>query len=184
MKLKIGLGVLIVVAVVLGALFLGDFRTQTTNNDLLETKIQTDTLSLQKIGQAAKTANNEVIVLNAKIAEAQNGIKSSDNIISGTVNANNIMKAIFEQGSLYQVTLIPLSTQPWITVDRNNSTLRVFTVALSASGDAPNLFNFIKWLQASPFSSLVIENMRIAKSSDAENSSGLESKINLAIYSK
>jgi hypothetical protein len=54
MKLKIGLGIFIVIAIIFVAKFLTEFINESALANSLTTKIQANTLALSKISQSAK----------------------------------------------------------------------------------------------------------------------------------
>jgi hypothetical protein len=184
MKIKVGLGIFIIVAIVVGSVILSAYRTHSASAVALGDKIKLDTLALGKISQSAKTANNQTIELNSQIQEMQDKIDAASGVILDDVNANAIIKAIYAQSTVNQVTLVPLSTQPWNQLDNNSGELRVFRISFSATGLENNLISFIQWLQNSSYSSLVVENYVLTRTVNQNGSITSASQIDMALYSK
>jgi hypothetical protein len=182
MKIKIGLGIFIIIAVIVGSVFLSAYRSQSASSDALEEKIRLDTLNIGKINQSAKTANNQTAEINIKILETQAEIDVAGNEIMDGVNANAIIKAVYAQSTTDQVSLLPLSTQQWSQL--SNSDLQVFRISFTAAGIENNLVSFIQWLQNSPYNSLVVESYSLNRSVDQDGAVSYISQIDLALYSK
>jgi hypothetical protein len=185
MKFKIGLGIFIVIAAIVGAKLFIDFKNDRILADTLTAKIQTDTLALGKISNSAKAINNEINSLNAEIVKTQDELQASGRIIPDQVDPNEVIKIIFVEGSGDHITLVPLSTTPWtpLNISREDKT-RVFRMTFSISGKENNIADFIQWLQDSPFPSLVIENFKMAKTLDPAGETIVAANINLALFSK
>jgi septal ring factor EnvC (AmiA/AmiB activator) len=184
MKTKIGLGIWIIAAIIVSAVFLSDYNGRSGETDVLNAKIHVDSQSLNVLTQNIKSVNTEIQEINANIAKAQTDIESAGDVIPPRENSNNLIRSILSHGQTNQLTIIPLSTEEWTQVDIRNNPYEVFKIALSVEGQQANLLEYIKWLQKSPYPTLSIEDLTITRVMDQVEKDIVRANLKLAIYAK
>jgi hypothetical protein len=184
MKTKVLLGIWIVAAIIIGTLFLSDYSNQLTRGKVLSAKIETDSIQLNKFTQNAKTVNKDLETLNASISKTQSDIEVASNLVLEKTNTTDIIRALFSQAEINQVSLVPLSTQDWTTINTQNQEIKVFRITFLVNGTEFNVLNLIKWIQTSPFTSMVMENFTLTKANDPINPENSQSNMHIAIYAK
>ncbi len=184
MKTKIGLGIWIIAAIIVSAIFMSDYNSHSGETDSLNARIHADSQSLSVLTQSIKTVNNDIQAINADITKVQTDVEAASNVIPPRENSNNLIRSILARGQANQLTIIPLSTQEWTGIDINRNTYQVFKIALAIEGQQANLLEYIKWLQNSPYPTLAVENLKISRAVDDENKEIIRANLNLAIYAK
>jgi hypothetical protein len=184
MKIKVGFGIWIVIAIIFGALFLSDYSKQSTSANLLSDKILADSIQINNINLKSKDINKDIEVLNANVAKTQAEIVDAGRIIPESLNSNEVIKALFSQGALNQVELVPLTTEEWTTVNIESAEVNAFKIAFLLRGGEAKVIQTIKWIQDSPYSTLVIKDFSLSDINDPQNPDVVEARINIVIYAK
>ena len=163
MLLKIGLAILIIVAVVFGGLFFTDYLSQSSSANTLRSQIKVDNTAASATSRQNQTLQAEIDSINNTSASLLNDIADAQNVISPKTNPNEIVEDILTLGSQQLVTVIPLTTSPWAETKIGKNTYSVCKITLEVDGAQDRLVAFVRELQRLEHQPLMIENLTLSK---------------------
>jgi hypothetical protein len=163
MVLKIGLAILIIAALVFGGLFFTNYLSQSSAADTLRSQIKTDSNSASTMSKQNQALQTEIDSVNNKSANLLNDIAGARVVIAPKTNANEIVEDILTLGSQQQVTVIPLTTNPWTGAKVGTNNYQVFRATIEVNGAQDRLVAFVRELQKLEHQPLMIENLTLNK---------------------
>jgi hypothetical protein len=185
MWIRLFIGVMIIVAIVLGALFYSGYAEQSTTAASLAQTIQTDSLNLSTITKKNTDIATEIAGLSTNISKAEAILNSSQVTLPDMVDSNVIVRKIISYGDQTGVTVIPLGTKDWASLNIDKHDYHVFKMSIEVKGPQQNVIDYIKQVQDSVDQYLVIEHLNIAKVSNNPTSwNDTSANLDIAIYAK
>ncbi len=158
---KVGLAVLIIVALVFGGLFFADYLGQSSAAGTLRSQIKTDSNAASTISKQNQTLQTEIDSINNTSANLLNDIAVARQVISPKTNPNEIVEDVLTLGSQQLVTVIPLTTNPWSTTKVGKNNYSVFKMSVEVDGAQDRLVAFVRELQRLEHQPLMIETLSL-----------------------
>ncbi len=195
MIIKTALGLLIIIALVIGAIFFSNYFNDKAEAQSLASQIQRNIGAVGAIKAKTDQLNTEIVEISQNIDKTTSDIsRESDLMPSKRINSNEIVKQILLLGQTKKVMVIPLNTQEWVTNHDINNDYQVFKINVEISGEQAEVVSFIQDLPYL-YNSLVIENIEISKPDKSPKSeenqidtqtqiSQITAKVKLSIYTK
>jgi len=163
MVLKVGLAILIIAALAFSGLFLADYLGQSSTASTLKSQIKTDSDAASTISKQNQTLQTENDAVNNTSASLLNDIAAARQVIAPKTNPNEIVEDVLTLGSQQQVTVIPLTTNPWSSAKIGKNTYSVFKMTVEVDGSQDRLVAFVRELQRLEHQPLMIENLTLNK---------------------
>lgn len=165
MLMKTILAVLIIVVVVVGGIFFKDYFEKSSAADTLRTQIKNNNNTALTVSKSNQALQAEIDGINANAAKTLQDIDLARQVIKPKTNLNEIVLNVLTLGSQQQVTVIPISTQPWTSIKVGQHNYQVFKMTIEVDGAQDRLVSFVKELQKLEHQPLVIESLSLNKPS-------------------
>jgi hypothetical protein len=163
MLMRLLIGVMIIVALALGATFYSGYLDQSSAADALVQKNNASNLTLSKITKSTSDVENEIADIAAQITKAQKTLDLETKTLPAMTNSNVIVGKVLTFGDQIGVTVIPLSTKDWMTIKINKNDFHIFRMSVEVNGPQPKIVDYIRQVQNSIDQYLVIEKLEMAK---------------------
>jgi hypothetical protein len=161
MTLRIILGIVIIAAVIISGVYIGDYFNKSFAADALASQIQNQDQNLVTLTDQTEKLNKDIANHTVEVDNLLSSIESeSNNIPSEKIDPNDIVKDLLELGQRNMVSIIPLSTTDWSGVKTNGSDYQVFKATLEINGSLENITRFVSQTQYL-YSTLIIDNISL-----------------------
>jgi hypothetical protein len=159
MLIRVFIGIVVIIAIGLGATFYNGYLDQSNAADSTASKIQTDEKTLSTIANSNSALEKEIADINTQIDQAKANLDLESKAIPGITNSNEIVRKIITFGDKNDVTVIPLSTNDWASIKIDKNDYQVFRMAVEVTGPQQNVVDYISRVQDSIDQYLVIEKL-------------------------
>jgi hypothetical protein len=159
MLIRVLTGVIIIIAIALGATFYSGYLDQSNTADSLAAKMQTDSKTLSIITNSTGSIEKEIADLNAQINQTQTALALENKALPEMTNTNIIVRQIITFGDNSSVTVIPLSTNDWASVKIDKNEYHVFRMSVEIKGSQQKVIDYVRQIQSAIDQYLVIEKL-------------------------
>jgi Flp pilus assembly protein TadG len=163
MLMRLLIGMMIIVALALGATFYSGYLDQSSAADALVQKNNTSNLTLSKITKSTSDVESEIADISAQINKAQNTLDLETKTLPAMTNSNAIVGKILTFGDQLGVTVIPLNTRDWASIRINKNDFHVFRMSVEVNGPQQKVVDYVKRIQDSLDQYLVVEKLEMSK---------------------
>jgi len=174
MLMRVLIGVMIIVAIALGATFYSGYVDQSTTADALTAKNLTSEKAVKTILNSNKSLESDIADLSAQIDQAKTNLTLANKPLPDMTNSNVIVRKIITYGDSVGVTVIPLSTTDWTQSRIDNNAYHVFKMSVEVTGPRQKAVDYIKKIQDSVDNYLVIESLTMTPKETTNDISGTE----------
>ncbi len=161
--LKIIMAIVIVAALAVGAVFINDYFDKADRAEALAQQIQTDSNNLSTLSVRTREMNDEIQETTEKTNQVLDDLADASRAVPEAINPNIIINGLLVLGQSHEVTVIPLSAQPWSGVKIGNNEYQVFRMSLEIYGEYEDTVQFIKELN-DLYETLAVESLSLEKS--------------------
>ncbi len=183
MLLKFIMAMIIIVIIAIGGIFYNDYLSQTARAESVNAEIQNDRNANTIVQKSIQKVNGEIAETNRNIEKIKQEIEKEGGVLPDKVNSNQILKDIIVQSKETGVSIIPLSTQEWMSTQINKNNYQVLKISLEIKGSQPDVVAFIDQIQQSSYKTLIVDSINLRKPLDPEDKD-IIADLNLAIYAK
>jgi hypothetical protein len=185
MWIRLFIGVMIVIAIVLVALFYSGYSDQSTAADTLALTVKADNLNLSTMTNKTAEIKAEIAGIADNIKAAETTLSSSQVTLPDMVDSNVIVRKIISYGDQTGVKVIPLGTRDWVSLNIDKHNYHVFKMSIEVNGPQQNVIDYISQIQNSVDQYLIIEHLNIAKVTNNQTSlNDTKANLEIALYAK
>jgi hypothetical protein len=174
MLMRVLIGVMIIVAIALGATFYSGYVDQSNTADSLASKNLTSEKAVKTILNSNKSLESDIADLAAQIDQARINLNLANKPMPEMTNSNVIVRKIITFGDSVGVSVIPLSTTDWTQSRIDNNAYHVFKMEVEINGPRQKVIDYIKKIQDSIDNYLVIESLTMTPKETTNDISGTE----------
>jgi hypothetical protein len=174
MLMRVLIGVMIIVAIAVGATFYSGYVDQSNTADSLTSKNLTSEKAVKTILNSNKSLESEIADLSAQIDHAKTNLNLANKPLPDITNSNVIVRKIITFGDSVGVTVIPLNTKDWTQSRIDNNVYHVFKMTVEINGPRQKVIDYIKKIQDSVDNYLVIESLTMKPVETTNDITGTE----------
>jgi hypothetical protein len=172
MSIKLIIGLLIIIAIAVGASFYTSASDQSAKGNLLAQKNNNDTQNLLTISNKTRDVEAEITGISKDITTAKATLNAIKVELPEMVNSNIIVKKIIDFGDKTAVTVILRGTKDWASLSIDKHDYHVFKMSIEVNGPQQNVIDYTKQVQDSVDQYLIIERLEMSKIKDQQTTTG------------
>ena len=184
MKSKLPIVILIIILSMVYYLFGIDYMNQRKEQKSLTSQLAEVTQTLGEVPEPPQNLEQRLEATQASLAVEQSAFPSR-------MNTTEVVDTILKLADDCDVKAIPLATEPWAEEKIGEHGYPVFRLNLVVEGSFSQLVDFVKKLGNGGFNTLIVENVRVARVTEASDEESvaegiifITANLDLAIYAQ